>query len=147
MTCHDVPYHILMSCMLGVMSPTANEDVKRKHQVAIAEYFHHNRRRNSLYGLKFFGSEILNLINCGLQIYLIDSLLGEEFSTYGLRVLHFATLDDEVSLKTLKAESLYIYLLQERIDPIVRIFPKVTKCSFQNFGVSGSIQKYQNRSI
>ena len=81
---------------LGIMSPTVNEDVKRKHQVAIAEYFHHNRRRNSLYGLKFFSCEILNLVNCGFQIYLIDTLLGGEFSTYGLQVLHFATLDDEV---------------------------------------------------
>ena len=82
--------------MLGIMSPTTNEDVKRKHQVAIAEYFHHNRRRNSLYGLKFFACEILNLLNCALQIFLIDRLLGGEFSTYGLQVLYFATLDDEV---------------------------------------------------
>ena len=97
--------------MLGVMSPTANEDVKRKHQVAIAEYFHHNRRRNSLYGLKFFGCEILNLLNCGLQIYLIDSLLGGEFSTYGLQVLHFATLDDEVLLRKLDNNRKSLYLL------------------------------------
>ena len=89
MTFHDMS-------MLGVMSPTTNEDVKRKHQVAIAEYFHHNRRRNSLYGLKFFTCEILNLLNCALQIFLIDRLLGGEFSTYGLQVLYFATLDDEV---------------------------------------------------
>lgn len=39
-------------------------------------------------------------------------------------VLKFASLDDE-----------------ERMDPMVRVFPKVTKCSFQNFGVSGSIQE------
>ena len=81
----------------GVISPTVNEDVRRKHKVAIADYFHYNRRRNSLYGLKFFGCEVLNLLNCGLQIYLIDSLLGGEFSTYGLQVLYFVTLDDEVN--------------------------------------------------
>ena len=40
------------------------------------------------------------------------------------KVLKFASLDDE-----------------ERMDPMVRVFPKVTKCSFQNFGVSGSIQE------
>ena len=93
------------------MSPTTSEDVKRKHQVAIAEYFHHNRRRNSLYGLKFFGCEILNLLNCGLQIYLIDNLLGGEFSTYGLQVLHFATLDDEVLLRKLDNNRKSLYLL------------------------------------
>ena len=41
------------------------------------------------------------------------------------KVLKFASLDDE-----------------ERMDPMVRVFPKVTKCSFQNFGVSGSIQEW-----
>ena len=46
------------------------------------------------------------------------------YSMKYLSVLKFATLDDE-----------------ERTDPMVRIFPKVTKCSFQNFGVSGSIQE------
>ena len=39
-------------------------------------------------------------------------------------VLQFAALDDE-----------------ERTDPMVKIFPKVTKCTFHNFGVSGSIQE------
>ena len=82
---------------------------------------------------------MLNLVNVSLQIYLIDNLLGGEFSTFGLsvsllqtfyfliylfQVLRFAMLDDE-----------------ERIDPMARIFPKVTKCTFHNFGASGTIQK------
>ena len=52
----------------------------------------------------------MNLANCSVQIYLIDRLLDGEFTTYGLQVLAFAMLDDE-----------------ERHDPMVRIFPKVTK--------------------
>ena len=31
---------------------------------------------------------------------------------------------------------------EERIDPMARIFPKITKCTFHNFGASGTIQKY-----
>jgi hypothetical protein len=41
-----------------------------------------------------------------------------------VKVLHFAMLDDE-----------------ERTDPMVKIFPKVTKCTFHNFGASGTIQQ------
>ena len=41
-----------------------------------------------------------------------------------VQVLHFALLDDE-----------------ERTDPMVKIFPKVTKCTFHNFGASGTIQQ------
>ena len=35
---------------------------------------------------RFFICEILNLLNVSLQVYLIDSMLGGEFSTYGLNV-------------------------------------------------------------
>ena len=108
----------------GIVSPTANEDVKAKHCTAIAEFFYHNKKRNSLYGARFVICEMFNIVNVTVQIYLIDKLLGGEFSSYGLKVLHFAFLDDE-----------------ERDDPMVKIFPKVTKCTFHNFGVSGSIQK------
>ena len=72
----------------------------------------------------------MNLANCSIQIYLIDRLLGGEFTTYGLQVLAFAMLDDE-----------------ERDDPMVRIFPKVTKCTFHNFGASGTIQQFDGLCI
>ena len=72
----------------------------------------------------------MNLANVSLQIFLIDRLLGGEFSTYGFQVLSFAMLDDE-----------------ERLDPMVRIFPKVTKCTFHNFGQSGTIQKFDGLCI
>jgi len=61
---------------------------------------------------------------------LIDRLLDGEFTTYGLQVLAFAMLDDE-----------------ERHDPMVRIFPKVTKCTFHNFGASGTIQQFDGLCI
>ena len=80
--------------------------------------------------LRFVICEIMNLANCSIQIYLIDRLLGGEFTTYGLRVLAFAMLDDE-----------------ERDDPMVRIFPKVTKCTFKNFGASGTIQQFDGLCI
>ena len=72
----------------------------------------------------------MNLANCSIQIYLIDRLLGGEFTTYGLQVLAFAMLNDE-----------------ERDDPMVRIFPKVTKCTFHNFGASGTIQQFDGLCI
>jgi hypothetical protein len=43
---------------------------------------------------------------------------------YQFQALSFAMLDDE-----------------ERIDPMAKIFPKITKCTFHNFGASGTVQK------
>ena len=71
--------------ILGVVSPVASEEVKRKYTTCIAQYFHHNHRRNAVYGAKFVLCELLNIINCASQIYLIDQLLGGEFTTYGLK--------------------------------------------------------------
>ena len=92
-----------------------------------------------IYLPRFVICEILNLFNCSLQIYLLDRLLGGEFSTYGLQ----ASRDISSSILTMIVKVLQFALLddEERTDPMVRIFPKVTKCTFHNFGASGTIQQ------
>lgn len=114
----------------GISSPLASEDTKKKHKIAIAEYFHCNKRRHIFYGIRFVFCELLNLTNVTLHMYLVDQLLGGEFSTYGIEVLKYAFLADE-----------------ERVDPMVKIFPKVTKCTFHNFGSSGTIQRYDGLCV
>jgi len=44
---------------------------------------------------------------------------------YGTEVIHFSNMNQE-----------------NRTDPMVSIFPRVTKCTFHKFGASGSIQKH-----
>lgn len=66
---------------------------------------------------------MLNFINVIGNIYLIDWFLGGEFLTYGLKVLEFSQMDQE-----------------NRTDPMVAIFPKMTKCTFHKYGTSGTIQ-------
>merc|ERR1712209_308279 len=59
------------------------------------------------------------------QMYFMDRFLGGEFSTYGLKVLHYTELDPK-----------------ERADPMAVVFPKVSKCTFHKYGVSGTIEKH-----
>ena len=68
--------------------------------------------------------ELLFFLNVVGNIFLMDLFLGGEFSTYGLEV---ATFVGEVDP-------------QNRIDPMSRVFPRMTKCTFQQFGVSGTIE-------
>jgi len=58
-------------------------------------------------------------------MYLINSFLGGEFWSYGIKVLEFSLTDQ-----------------QDRRDPMITIFPRVTKCMFQKFGPSGTIQTH-----
>lgn len=60
-----------------------------------------------------------------MQIYLVDEFLGGTFTTYGLDVLNYVQLNQD-----------------DRVDPMVRVFPRMTKCSFHRFGSSGDVQKY-----
>jgi hypothetical protein len=58
-------------------------------------------------------------------MFLIDSFLGGEFFTYGIKVLELSQMDQE-----------------NRYDPMVAVFPRVTKCTFHKFGPSGTIQAH-----
>lgn len=63
-------------------------------------------------------------------MFLIDSFLGGEFFSYGFNVLKFSQMDQE-----------------NRYDPMVAVFPRVTKCTFHKFGPSGSIQTHDTLCI
>ena len=60
----------------------------------------------------------------------MDLFLGGEFTTYGL---------DVVSMTEMKND--------ERDDPMARVFPKVTKCTFQKFGPSGTVEKFDGLCV
>lgn len=59
------------------------------------------------------------------NIFFIDTFLGGAFLSYGTDVLKFSNMNQE-----------------QRIDPMIEVFPRVTKCTFHKFGASGTIQKF-----
>lgn len=60
-----------------------------------------------------------------MNMFLIDAFLGGAFFTYGTDVIKFSSMDQE-----------------NRTDPMVAVFPRLTKCTFHKYGSSGSIQKH-----
>merc|ERR1712172_371460 len=74
--------------------------------------------------------EVLNFINVLGQIYFMDFFLGGEFTTYGTDVLAMTELNQE-----------------EREDPMARVFPKMTKCTFHKFGPSGTVEKFDGLCV
>lgn len=59
------------------------------------------------------------------QLFLMDRFLGGTFFTFGIEVISFALRDEE-----------------DRVDPVIYVFPRMTKCTFHKFGSSGEIESH-----
>ncbi|CAG0923005.1 unnamed protein product [Notodromas monacha] len=110
--------------VMDLNSPIVEEGTKESRKKLLIEYFNNNLHSQNFYALRFFLCEVLNFVNVIGQIYFMDTFLGGEFTTYGSDVLRFQEQEPE-----------------ERTDPMSKVFPKVTKCTFHTYGVSGTVQK------
>ncbi|KAL4143644.1 hypothetical protein QTP88_005956 [Uroleucon formosanum] len=110
--------------VLDLNCPIISEDCKNDRKKLLIDYFATNLHTQNFYAIRFFLCEFLNFVNVIAQIFFMDYFLEGEFSTYGSDVLRFTEMEPE-----------------EREDPMARVFPKVTKCTFHKYGPSGSIQK------
>lgn len=104
--------------------PTLKKDIKEKRILGITTYFSFYVNQQSTYASNFFCCELLNFAVAIGQFYLTDRFLDGEFFNYGIDVIFNHTL-----------------------QPMDRIFPKITKCNFHLFGSSGSLQKYDGLCI
>ncbi|XP_014204131.1 innexin inx2-like [Copidosoma floridanum] len=110
--------------------PYTSDKDKAKNNKLLVDYFIANLHSHNLYAYRFFVCEILNFLNVFLQMYAVDVFLGGEFSRYGLEVINFTEMDQ-----------------YERIDPMTRVFPKLTKCTFPKYGPSGSVEKHDGLCV
>lgn len=58
-------------------------------------------------------------------MFLMNRFFDGEFLTFGLEVLSFVQSDQE-----------------DRVDPMIFVFPRMTRCIFFNFGAGGTIQNH-----
>jgi hypothetical protein len=116
--------------VLDLNYPIVNEDCKQDRKKLLVDYFSTNLHTQNFYAIRFFICELLNFINVLAQIYFMDFFLDGEFTTYGSDVVKFTEMEPE-----------------EREDPMSRVFPKVTKCTFHKYGPSGSVQKFDGLCV
>jgi len=114
-----------VSMLVGDLKDPLLDDAAKEGQInEIVKYLRMHRGTHSLYAVRFFTMEIVNFINVIGQLYFIDFFLDGEFLTYGTDVFHYTGLEHE-----------------DRPDPMAVVFPKVTKCTFNKYGPSGTIEK------
>merc|ERR1719322_2190122 len=110
--------------------PMVDKDQKDDRKKGLVDYFLEDRHNHELYAYTFFACEFLNFVNVVLQIYFMDFFLGGEFTSYGLDVINMTELEPD-----------------QREDPMSRVFPKVTKCTFHKFGPSGTVEKFDGLCV
>lgn len=103
--------------------PVVGDDVKKQRILALQAYFSNSLYHHEFYGWRHFVCEMLNFVNVVGQMFLTDRFLGGTFLTYGTEVINFTEAD-----------------YQTRTDPMVRVFPRVTKCAFYTTGSTGDSQ-------
>ncbi|XP_023237364.1 innexin inx2-like [Centruroides sculpturatus] len=112
--------NLILELNRPVPDPNLNTN---KHLLAL--YLYMNLHYHDLYVSFYLICEFLNLGNVVGQMFLINLFLGGEFTKYGIDVIKFSQMEQE-----------------NRTDPMVIVFPRMTKCTFHRFGSSGDIQRY-----
>lgn len=108
--------------MRGAMIDTKQERQAKTDR--LVQYLVETLHLHNSYAAGYFFCEILNFVNTVGNIFFVDTFLGGAFLTYGTDVLRFSNMNQE-----------------QRSDPMIEVFPRVTKCTFHKFGASGTIQK------
>lgn len=91
----------------------------------LVEFFRSHKYEHQYYAAKFLFCEFLNFVNVIFQIYFINLFLGGQFTKYGVDVVKYANEEQE-----------------NRLDPMIRVFPRITKCTFHKYGSSGDVQRH-----
>lgn len=107
--------------MRGAMIETKQERQAKTERVV--QYLQETMHLHNSYAAGYFFCEVLNFVNTVGNIFFVDTFLGGAFLTYGTDVLKFSNMNQD-----------------DRTDPMIAVFPRVTKCTFHKFGGSGTIQ-------
>lgn len=109
--------------MRGAVAGISDDRVGR--QKRLVKYLMDTLHMHNSYSFGYFFCEVLNFVNVVGNIFFLDLFLGGAFLTYGTDVIQFSNMNQE-----------------QRYDPMIEIFPRVTKCTFQKYGPSGTVQKH-----
>ncbi|XP_078050950.1 innexin 3 [Augochlora pura] len=101
-----------------------NQQERKAKSQRLVKYIAETMHYHNTYAAGYFFCEALNFVNVVGNIFFVDTFLGGAFLSYGTDVLKFSNMNQE-----------------QRSDPMVEVFPRVTKCTFHKFGASGTIQK------
>lgn len=115
---------LMKALSLNLRDPLLPPDESRKSYKLLSHALHIHWGHFTGYFRRYIFCELLTLINVLGQMWLLDTFLGGAFTNFGIKVIQWSEWDQEY-----------------RTDPLVKAFPRMTKCIFHDYGSSGSVQK------
>ncbi|XP_022235543.1 innexin shaking-B-like [Limulus polyphemus] len=112
---------LMMDLDIGLFAETEKKQKKK----LLVDYLTCSSGQHDWYALKYFFCEALTFVNVVGQMFLMNLFFDGEFLTYGLDVIQFSEMEQS-----------------ERLDPMIRVFPRVAKCRFFKFGASGNLESH-----
>ncbi|KAF8791671.1 Innexin shaking-B like protein [Argiope bruennichi] len=101
---------------------------------SLTKYLIRTWTAHDAYAVQYTVCEFLALFNVIGQMFLLDTFFGGSFLKYGLRVIEFQLYE----APRLRANS----TVDLRGDPMIMMFPRVSKCVFRKYGQSSAIEIY-----
>ena len=117
--------HRLQKITNGLRGRTLSVEERKDQCEILVKYVKETFHMNNWYAMVFLICDLLNFINVIGQMFFINTFLGGVFLDYGTQVLNWSEMDAE-----------------ERTDPLIEVFPRLTKCTFHKYGPSGTIEKH-----
>ncbi|XP_055325134.1 innexin shaking-B isoform X1 [Sitodiplosis mosellana] len=111
--------------MLDLDIGICSEIEKRQKKKLLLDYLWDNLRYHNWWAYRYYVCELLALLNVVAQMFLMNKFFDGEFMTFGLDVIAHMEADQE-----------------DRMDPMIYIFPRMTKCTFYKYGVSGEVERH-----
>jgi hypothetical protein len=109
----------------GLRGRTLCLEERKESCETLVRYMKDTFHMHNFYAIKYFLCDILNFVNVIGQMYLINKFLGGVFLNYGSEVLKWSESEPE-----------------DRTDPMIDVFPRITKCTFHKYGPSGTIERH-----
>lgn len=100
------------------------ELLRAKHIKKIVTFLKNRWKKDKWYCYKYFFCEFLCLFNVLGQMFFLDAVFSHDFLYYGINVIRYFYFGPVVVQ-----------------NPFIRMFPRVTSCTYRYFGEGGRIRK------
>lgn len=144
----------------GLRVAVLSDQEREKKKQIVVEYIYNHLGCHNRYAMKYFICEFICLINLLAQLWATNKFFDGQFLNYGLSVVQYSsssmgiisptTAVGATSSSTLGNNQNHTLSISRNlhrqqaqpVDPMTYIFPRMTKCTYYDFGSSGDVQKH-----